>query len=192
MILECIVTTINADGSTNVAPMGPIVEDESFQSFMLRPFQSSTTFVNLNRSRAGVLHVTDDVGLFVDGALNSFDELPELEDASSVAGRILKDCCRFFEFTVTNINASNPRTELSCRLVNQGEKRPFLGFNRAKHAVLELTILATRIHILEKEIIAQQHAILKSAVDKTGSPNDLKAFQKIESYLRKNEIEICT
>ena len=46
MILEGIVTTLNDDGTPNVAPMGPIV-DESLSTLVLRPFCTSTTYRNL-------------------------------------------------------------------------------------------------------------------------------------------------
>ena len=49
MILEGIVTTINADGTVNISPMGPIV-DAALTRLELRPFQTSTTFQNLRRT----------------------------------------------------------------------------------------------------------------------------------------------
>ncbi len=48
MILEGIVTTQNADGTTNVSPMGPRM-DGGFERFVLRPFQTSTTYRNQKR-----------------------------------------------------------------------------------------------------------------------------------------------
>ena len=48
MILEGIVTTLNEDDSVNISPMGPLV-DETFSRFLLRPYQTSTTYKNLKR-----------------------------------------------------------------------------------------------------------------------------------------------
>ena len=61
MILEAIVTTVNPQGVPNLAPMGPKVESEDLQRFILRPYRTSTTYRNLRDRGEGVLHVTDDV-----------------------------------------------------------------------------------------------------------------------------------
>lgn len=69
-ILEGIVTTRNVDGTTNIAPMGPIV-DSDFTTLIFRPFKTSTTYENLIRARTGVFHVTDDVELFAAAAVGA-------------------------------------------------------------------------------------------------------------------------
>ena len=69
MIAEGIVTSQNRDGLLNIAPMGPIV-DESLTWLRLRPFQTSTTFRNLQETRCGVFHVVDDVLLIAQSAIN--------------------------------------------------------------------------------------------------------------------------
>ena len=76
-LLEGIVTTRNADGSPHLAPMGPIV-DKQFDALLLRPFRSSTTYLNLKRTGQGVLHVTDDVELFARAAVGELRPLPRL------------------------------------------------------------------------------------------------------------------
>ncbi len=60
MILEGLITTLNADDSPHVAPMGPRVDGTDFTTFVLRPFPTSHTYQNLLRHPAGVLHITDD------------------------------------------------------------------------------------------------------------------------------------
>ena len=60
MIVEGLVTSLDRDGRLNVAPMGPIVSG-NFEALVLRPFQPSTTFDNLNATRCGVFHVVDRV-----------------------------------------------------------------------------------------------------------------------------------
>ena len=55
MILEGIVTTINDDGTLNIAPMGPRVDNSaSLARFDLRPFRTSTTYRNLKARGEGV------------------------------------------------------------------------------------------------------------------------------------------
>ena len=63
---------------------------------------------------------------------------------SVVAGAILADACRFYEFRVVELDDRDDRTRIVVETVAQGRHRDFFGFNRAKHAVLEAAILATR------------------------------------------------
>ena len=83
MILEGIVTTLNEDGTPNISPMGPDVE-LNFERFVLKPYQTSTTYKNLNREGEGVLHVTDDVELLARAAINAFDESPRRLPAKAI------------------------------------------------------------------------------------------------------------
>ncbi|MBI3465169.1 MAG: DUF447 family protein, partial [Planctomycetes bacterium] len=76
LILEGIVTSQNGAGLVNIAPMGPRVEDP-LQRFVLRPYQSSTTYRNLKQHGEGVLHVTDDVWLLARAAIGSVEPVPE-------------------------------------------------------------------------------------------------------------------
>ena len=59
----------------NIAPMGPRVDDE-FNGFLLLPYRTSETYENLVRTRQGVLHVADDVELFVRAAIGQWDTPP--------------------------------------------------------------------------------------------------------------------
>lgn len=182
MILESIVTTINADGTTNLSPMGPTVHD-NLDVFELRPFNTSRTFENLKRTRMGVLHITDDVGLIARAAIGKLETLPELIDADQVAGKIIADACRYVEFEVEFIDETGPRMNLNCRSVAAGRLRDFWGFNRAKHAVIEAAILATRLEFLPASEIADQFVRLQSAVEKTGGLQEREAFRILSEYV---------
>lgn len=182
MILEGIVTTRNSDGSINVAPMGPIV-DESMTSLRLRPFQSSQTYRNLNREPAGVFHVVDDVLLLVRAALNLFEEAPPTSPAEVVTGAVLQDACRWYEFRVTTLDDSEQRTNIRCEVVHTGRLRDFFGWNRARHAVLEAAILATRVGILPQEEIDRQLEALEIIVGKTAGPAEQQAFELVTGHV---------
>jgi len=184
MILEGIVVTTNENGTPNISPMGPMIEDQAVSRFLLRPFQTSTTYKNLKRIGFGVLHVTDDVSIFVDGVLRKFESLPEVFTAEKVDGFVLEDCCRYFEFKVVDLNDSEERTEINCETVFSAERRAFFGFNRAKHAVLEAAILASRVHLIEHDEIAKQMKHLKIIVDKTAGEAESRSFAKIEAFLK--------
>ena len=183
MILEGTVTSRNEDGTINVAPMGPIV-DESLTTLHLRPFQTSQTYRNLKRRPFGVFHVVDDVLLLARAALGKLDPPPELLPAETIDGAVLAACCRWLEFQVESIDDAQERTSILARVVHTGRRRDFFGFNRAKHAVLEATILATRLHILPHAEILQQLALLKVPVEKTAGPREREAWDLVERTIR--------
>ena len=168
--------------------MGPTVSSgagSTIEEFQLRPFDTSRTFANLKRTRCGVLHVTDDVMLFAMTAIGQQPEDLDLIDAQSVDGKILADACRFYEFKVGFIDETGARMNLNCSTVRQGKLRDFWGFNRAKHAVLEATILATRLEFLPKQEIDHAMKRLKVIVEKTAGEKEAAAMDLIERFIAK-------
>ena len=182
MIVEGIVTTVSQANELNIAPMGPIV-DESMSTLLLRPFRTSTTYRNLKSRPTGVFHIVDDVLLIAQAALDRLDRLPSTIPAERVAGRVLEDCCRWYEFEVTNCDDDSDRTALTARVVHTGRRRDMFGFNRAKHAVLEATILATRLHLIAEADVRKQLTALSSPVEKTSGPREQQAFELVVSYV---------
>ncbi len=183
MILEGLVTTLDAAGAVNFAPMGPIVEPD-FSRFELRPYQTSQTYRNLKHRPQGVLHVVDDVLLIAQAALNRLPSpLPETFPAERVSGRVLADCCRWFEFEVRTLDDSAERTSIIADVVHSGRRHDFFGFNRAKHAVLEATILATRLHLLPRENVLAELKRLQVPVEKTAGPQEFAAWKLVCDYI---------
>ncbi len=183
MILEGIVTTIGTDGVENIAPMGPIVEGE-FQRLVLRPFPTSQTYANLKERQRGILHVTDDVELIVQAALDRWYQRPTLERRDDLGGCILLGACRWYAFVVEDWDESGERPRLRCTVVERGWLRDFWGFNRAKHAVLEAAILATRIGLLPRDEIERELARLRNIVGKTAGPAEQRAMQHLDDFFR--------
>jgi hypothetical protein len=183
MILEGLMTTTNADGTLNVSPMGPRV-DESLAEFVLRPFQTSTTYKNLKHTGVGVFHVTDDVEMLARAAVGRLESSPETKSCPAVEGRILSGACRWFALRVADLDDRDERTTIVCRAVDHGELRPFFGLNRAKHAVVEAAILATRLHLLPAADVARQIEALRPLIDKTGGEAERRAFGFLEDYIR--------
>jgi hypothetical protein len=183
LILEGIVTTLGADGTANISPMGPEV-DERMDSLVLKPYQTSTTYRNLKRSPEGVFHVTDDVELLAQAAVGTPDPLPAMVPAAQIAGRILTGACRWYAFRVASLDDSQERTRIVCQVVDRGTLRDFFGFNRAKHAVVEAAILATRTELLPAGEILSQFEQLKVLVAKTGGPAEQRAFEFLANAVR--------
>lgn len=182
MILEGIVTTSRDAGDVNISPMGALV-DERITQFVLRPFRSSTTYYNLKRHGEGVFHVTDDVELLARAAVDRLETVPTLRPASSVKGWILAEACRWYAFRVASLDDRQERTTIHCEVVESGRVRDFFGFNRAKHAVLEAAILATRIHLIPAAEIFAEYDRLRVIVDKTAGPQERRAFAFLGNYV---------
>jgi len=69
-------------------------------------------------------------------------------------------------------------------VVHRGTRREFIGFNRARHAVLEAAIYATRLHLLPRSFIDSELARLQVIVDKTAGPQELEAMALLTEYIR--------
>lgn len=199
MILETIVTTINEDGSVNASPMGPTVSVNEnnrdaangefnrqpvIEQFELRPFNTSRTFANLKRTKMGVLHITDDVELFARSAIGKLETIPTTRPAEQIAGNILSDSCRAYEFKVEFIDETGPRMSLNCRTLIAHRHRDFVGFNRAKHAIIEAAILATRLDFLPSKEIADQFVRLNIIVEKTGGHSEFQAMKLLNEFVQ--------
>ena len=182
MILEGLVTTVTAQGECHIAPMGPRV-GAALDRFLLRPFPTSQTYRNLRAHGEGVLHVTDDVLLLARAALGPVVPAPAVFPAHRVRGFVLADACRFYEFRVAAIDDRTERVSIEAEVVHTGRLRDFFGFNRAKHAVVEAAILATRTAILPLDEIAAEYRRLAVLVDKTGGPQEHEAFALLQGHL---------
>ena len=179
MILETIVTTVDSQGVINFAPMGVEWGEETI---VLKPFLETTTFRNVSESRTAVVNLTDDAMLFAQGAISS-PQFPS-RPAVVVRGAVLEAACSWRELEVLAIDATPPRSRIDTRVVHRGVYREFLGFNRARHAVLEAAILATRTHLLPAQQIHEEFARLQIVVDKTAGPREREAMQLLTQYVQ--------
>lgn len=186
MILEGLLTTCNADGSPNVAPMGATVDDsgrEVGDRLELRPFHGTTTLANLQRTGQAVFHVTDDVEQLARAAIHRFDSPPEMLPAEGVEGHVLAGACRWYALQLVELDGSGSRAWATMDVVARGRLRDFFGFNRAKHAVLEAAILATRVGLLPADEIRRQLSQLAPLVEKTAGCQELAAMDLLRNHL---------
>lgn len=180
MILEGLVTTIDPSGAMHVAAMGPEIDDAEraagrITRLVLRPFATSQTSRHLHDRREGVFHVTDDV-LLLARLVAGVPVAPAARAAAAVQGWVLADACQAWEFVVEAVDDSTERTRLDARIVATHMGRPFLGFNRAAHAVVEAAILVTRLHLLGADEVRRRLADLAPLVTKTGGGPEHEAF----------------
>lgn len=181
MILETIVSTVDSEGRPNFAPMGIEFEGDRV---LLRPFKTAVTWKNLQEVGEGVVNFTDNVLLFARCAVSSF--LPPHRDARRVRGKVLEDACHWKEFVVESRDQDpgGERGRFRGKVVEEGRARDFAGFNRAKHAVIEATILATRLHLLGRDRVLEEMSRLRPLVDRTAGPQEREAFDLLFEHTR--------
>ena len=183
MIIETIVTTVAADGAINCAPMGVEWDpDVDGDSIVLKPFLETATYRNVTATRAAVVNLIDDVRVFARAAISN----PEYatEPATSVRGVVLADACSWREVSVRAIDSTPPRSRIETAVVHHGTRREFIGFNRARHAVLEAAIYATRVRMLPREFLLAEVDRLQVIVDKTAGPREREAMALLADYIR--------
>lgn len=177
IILETLVSTVDPTGRPNVAPMGITPEGGRI---LIAPFAGGETWKNLREVGEAVVHYTDDVLLFARCAVTPF--VPPHRLATRVRGVILQDACHWQECVVESSDLTGERARFVARVVATGRGRDFAGLSRARHAVLEATILATRLHLIGRERVLEEIARLRPLVDKTGGPAEHEAFAFIADH----------
>jgi hypothetical protein len=179
MIVETVTTTINPDGTVNCAAMGVEWGDEEI---VIKPYRATRTLRNLERNGAAVVNLTDDILLFAQAALD--DPHPPTRPAAVVDGAVIADACSWREVEVAAIDASGPRAVVTARVVGRGTGREYIGWNRACHAVLEGSIVASRVRHLPAEEIRAELERLAVLVDKTAGPREREAWDAVLAHIR--------
>lgn len=184
MIIETVVTTLEPNGDPNFAAMGVVWGEETM---VVRPFTNTRTYRNLVRSGEAVVNVTDDVLVFAKSAL-SRDAFPSFP-AKVVRGVVLADACRWREVRrrprpgVEREAVPAGRADIRVAVVGGGELRPFSGLCRAKHAVVEASIIASRIRLGPIAEALAEIDRLDGLVRKTGGDDERAAMAFIRDYV---------
>ena len=180
IIIETIVTTLNEQGEANFAPMGVTIGEGEV---LIRPYTDSATYRNLVATGAAVVNLTDNCRLFAESAVSNpqFPTVP----AELVTGLVLTDACSYYECSVMHADTAAPRATFRCKIVKKGVLRDFIGFNRAKNAIIEAAILATRVRLLGVETILQEYRRLFEIVQKTGGEQELQAMAYFQNYVER-------
>jgi len=171
MIVETIVTTLNAKGEAHIAPLGLIADDTGW---IVAPFRPSRTLDNLTANPFAVASHTDDVRVFA-GCITGRRDWP-LVPAETVNGVRLEGAVSHWELKVDRLTNDAQRPRFHCKIVHAGSHRPWTGFNRAQAAVLELAVLSTRLGMLPAEKIEAELKYLQIAIDKTAGNRELEAW----------------
>lgn len=185
-VRETIVTTKNIDDTIKVSPLGIYLESNILK---IRPFKPSISLENILRNRSGVINYVDDVRIFASCIVKKNIKINFLKtkhiDCSSI-----KEAISHTEFTVEHIEDDNLRPTIICKPVNEVTHKMYYGMNRAKSAVLELCILASRLGIIEDKKIQDEIKYLQIAIDKTSGENELEAWTWLIDYINKYREDI--
>jgi hypothetical protein len=180
-LIETVMTTTGSDGVVNCAAMGVRWGDDEL---VFWPFDATRTLRNLRVHGEAVVHLTDDVLLFVQAALGH--PRPAVRPASAIDGAVIEDANAWREVVVTEITpaANAPRSRVRARVVasGTGERQP-LGLCRARHAAVEASILASRLKWLGAERVSAELARLQELVDKTAGPRERAAMDYVRRHV---------
>ena len=185
-IRESVVTTVNADGGAHVAPLGVIVEEPFL---VIAPFHPSTTLDNLRRHPSACLNYTVDVRVFAGCVTRRRRDWPVVP-AERTAGWRLAGALAHAEVEVREVVEDAQRPRFRCRVAHEAAHAPFRGFNRAQAAVVEASILVSRLRMLPSEKIERELGYLRIAVDKTSGPAEREAWDWLVEAVAAAGIEV--
>ena len=171
LIVETVVTTKNAKGEVHIAPLGLIAEGDNW---VLAPFRPSRTLDNLREVPFAVASHTDDVRVFA-GCLTGRKNWP-MRPADEIDGAVLESAVSHWELAVNRVTQDEVRPRFSCHVVHKASHRPWGGFNRAQAAVLECSVLVSRLKMLPPEKIEAELKYLEIAILKTAGAREAEAW----------------
>ena len=187
MIFETIVITTDIAGNPHVTPFGVRYIDDLI---VFSPFIPSITLDNVLLTECASISLTDDVRVFA-GAITG-KQAWQLKPTEQIAGFFLQDALAHQELKLVSVQQDNLRPVLHFKSVYQANHQPFKGYNRAQAAVIELAVLASRLHLLPLEKITTEMQYLQIAIDKTAGEHELQAWawlcEKINNYRAQNPV----
>ena len=171
VIFETVVTTVAADGTPHIAPMGVRYRDEQV---LLMPFKPSTTHANIIATGVAVLNILTDTRVFA-GCVTGRRVWPT-QAAERIVGVRLACALRHIELRLARQDDDAQRPALHMARVHAATHAEFDGFNRAQAAVIEGAVLVSRLHLLAPQKVEAEMAYLQIAIDKTASAHEHEAW----------------
>jgi uncharacterized protein len=171
VIFEVVISTLAADGTPHIAPMGVRYREGGV---ILMPFKPSATFDNIVRSGHAVLNVLTDTRVFA-GSVTGRRAWPVVP-AERVPGVRLACALSHLELCLDELLDDAQRPVLHMVRVHGVEHARFVGFNRAQAAVIEGAVLVSRLHMLPAHKVDTEMNYLQIAIDKTAGPEEHEAW----------------
>ena len=179
LINEIILTTCDETGAPHVAPLGLIANGTRWT---LSPFRPSKTLTNLSIHQCCVASLTDDARVFA-GCVTGRRSWPLVPTRAGYPPR-LQDCLAHWELEVKQVEEDPLRPRYVCEVSGSGVHAAYSGYNRAFGAVVEASVLVSRLHILDINEIYSEFSRLKTSVVKTGGGREIEAFEWLENVVR--------
>lgn len=183
-IFETVVTSVAADGTPHVAPMGVRYQADHV---VLMPFKPSTTLANVLAGGCAALNLVVDSRIFA-GCVTGRRDWPTVPTAD-IAGVRLACALRHVELRLVQHVDDAQRPVLRMARVCDATHAPFLGLNRAQAAVLEGAVLVSRLHMLAPAKVDAEMAYLQIAVDKTAGPHEHEAWGWLREAVARHRAE---
>jgi hypothetical protein len=180
-ICEAIVTTVNADGTPNVAPMGATrVGPETLE---LKPFKTSATYRNLLDDSKACVNVTDNPAMFLKAAFKGEDLEGFQEISTDGSLRLEASDASVFARVVDVWDVSEVRTRFTCEATGVEIHRPSPRvFSRGRAEAIEAIIHATRIQVFASsedeaavERLIKRFNECKDVVNRVSPPGSVEA-----------------
>ncbi|KQW40468.1 DUF447 domain-containing protein [Rhizobacter sp. Root404] len=171
VIYETVVSTVAADGTPHVAPMGVRYRGADV---VLMPFKPSTTLANIVASGHAVLNIVLDTRVFA-GSVTGRRSWP-MQPTERIEGLRLACALSHVELALAELQDDAQRPVLRMARLFEASHAPFVGFNRAQAAVIEGAVLVSRLHMLPAEKVDAEMAYLQIAIDKTAGPEEHEAW----------------
>lgn len=153
VISEAIVTTYNADGSANAAPMGLKLVDE--QHLSMNIFNTSSTCQNLKTKKAAVINITADIEVYYKSALKEANSILPTEwfaNAETVDAPKLRTADATVELSVEKEEFSADRTLFVCKVQRLSAQKVFPQvYCRAFPLTVEAITHATRVKAFARD-----------------------------------------
>ncbi len=147
---------------------------ETDRGLMLAPFKPSATLNNLLRAGTASINYPDDVRIFA-GCLTGRRDWETLP-THVIDGVRLDNCLAHTEIKVHTHEDDEQRPKFYCDIAHEQMHQAFHGYNRAQFAVIELAILASRLHMLPLSKIDSEIEYLRIGFDKTAGERELEAW----------------
>lgn len=132
--------------------------------------------------------MTDDVMAYVRCGL--YGEILPYFPAAVIPGVVLKHACSWKELEVISREGAGDRAELQCRILYTERRNDFIGFCRARNAVIEAAVLATRIPMYDRKEAEEKLHQFMEIVEKTGGENEMRAMKLVFDHVRKIESSV--
>ena len=179
-IHEVIVTTMDINNNSHIAPMGINIRSNEV---IIKPFKPSKTLDNLYSNSKAVINFIDDAKVFA-GIITGEQRDWPLTMLSNSSLKRLTQANTHYLVEVQDIEDDEIRPVINCRILDKKIHREFLGFNRAQFSIIEASVLTSRLGRISIEKILEEIDYLKIGIEKTAGKNELEAWDWIQKKIR--------